>query len=101
MSDVRFNTTKAEFALIEKIAMRAVRMASDAGWDYAERDAQMDVSACHCNGTRLRLSDLLDADDFNFAHDVFGIRTHLDRNTGKLSDHFWPRFAEVINGVKP
>ena len=31
-------------------------------------------------------------DDHNFAHDVFGIRRHMNRKTAKLEDHFVPRF---------
>ncbi len=41
----------------------------------------------------LRLADLLAADDFNFAHDVFGIMRHIDRRTGRLDNHFVPRFC--------
>jgi hypothetical protein len=54
---------------------------------------QMDLAACHCNGCPLQLTELLDADDFNFSHDIFGIRRHLNRTTGKLDDRFLPRFA--------
>jgi hypothetical protein len=90
---VRFNASKKDLKIIERIAVRAVRIADGAGCQYAERDAQMDLAACHCNGNPLHLIELLDADDFNFSHDVFGIRRHLDRTTGKLADHFLPRFA--------
>jgi hypothetical protein len=54
----------------------------------------MDITACHLNGCPLRLGELLGADDANFAHDVFGIRRHLNRETGKLEDCFCPRYAE-------
>lgn len=53
----------------------------------------MDVIAVHMNGRPLRLEALLAADDFNFAHDVFGIRRHLDRDTGELTQCFVPRFS--------
>jgi len=53
----------------------------------------MDVSAVHANGNPLRLEDLLHADDFNFAHDMSGICNCLDRNTGKLTRNFLPRFS--------
>jgi len=33
-------------------------------------------------------------DDFNFAHDVFGIRRNIDRSTGKITGTFWPRYAK-------
>ncbi len=54
----------------------------------------MDVSATHANGNPLRLADLLAADDFNFAHDLSGICNCLDRNTGKLTNNFRPRFSQ-------
>src|SRR3990167_5225936 len=50
---------------------------------------------CHSNGCPLMLSELLAADDTNFAHDVFGIRAKLNRETGALSDGFVPRFAKI------
>jgi hypothetical protein len=89
----RFNAHKFDIPIIEKIAHRAVKIAEEAGWQYGERDAQMDVTACHCNGNPLLLKELLEADDFNFAHDVFGIRKNLDRNTGKLLNFFTPRYS--------
>ena len=92
---IRFDASKEDFAVIERIAARAVKMANGGGWHYPERDAQMDLTACHRNGTPLLLTDLLASDDFNFGHDVFGIRRHLDRTTGKLLSHFQPRFAKA------
>ena len=47
------------------------------------------------NGCPLMLSELLAADDTNFAHDVFGIRAKLNRETGALRDGFVPRFAKI------
>ena len=54
----------------------------------------MDIAACHSHGNPLRLEDLAQADDFNLAHDVFGITRYLDRDTGKLTDCFRPRFSQ-------
>lgn len=45
------------------------------------------------DGCPLKLEALAKADEANFAHDVFGIRRHIDRETGKLGDCFLPRFA--------
>lgn len=53
----------------------------------------MDLTAVHANGNPMRLADLLAADDFNFAHDIVGISRFLDRNTGRLTDCFSPRFS--------
>ena len=54
----------------------------------------MDFTAVHANGNPLRLADLLAADDFNFAHDAFGIARHLNRTNGQLENCFLPRFTQ-------
>ena len=91
---MNFQATKAEFELMNKIADRAVAMARRAGFGYLKRNALMDINACHCNGCPLELAELLTAGDYDFAHDVFGIRRHLDRETGKLGGCFLPRHAK-------
>lgn len=83
-------TMKVEAA----IARRAASTAARVGWNYPIMDATMDIDACHSNGCPLKLQELLEADDFNFAHDAFGIRAHIDRTTGKLQDCFLPRYAQ-------
>ena len=87
---VKFNATKAESQIIGKIADRALRELDS--WDRVKIDWMMDVEACHSNGCPLRLDDLLAADRFNFIHDLAGIAKFLDRNTGKLTRNFSPRF---------
>lgn len=80
--------TDEEREIVEAIVDRAVHKRI-----YAKRiDADMDISATHVH-CPLRLADLLAADDFNFAHDLSGIRRHLNRRTGKLEHFFLPRFA--------
>ena len=98
--NMKFNTTASEMKLVIQIAKRAVSMASENGVDYKTIDADMDITACHCNGNPLDLEKLLAADDFNFAHDVFGIRNHIDRNTGKLMNCFVPRCSRGRKAVK-
>ena len=61
--------------------------------DYKAMDCDMDITACHANGNPLRLAELLSADDFNFCHDVLGIRRHINRETGQLENCFVPRFS--------
>ena len=53
----------------------------------------MDIDACHSNGCPLKLGELLRASDFEFAHDVGGIITNINRETGKLENCFLPRYA--------
>lgn len=84
---INWNTTKKDTELITKIAQRAVKLNPD--YDYM--NASMDVTAVHLNDCKLDLKKLLGFDDFNFAHDVFGINRHIDRETGKLINCFLPR----------
>jgi hypothetical protein len=79
--------------LIDKIVNRAVSLGEKHGINHDRVTLSMDITACHCNGCPLRLADLLQADDFNFAHDVFGISRHINRKAGSLGDCFSPRFA--------
>ncbi len=89
--DIRWNCTKEEDVLIGKIAKRAIEM----GLNNDRVEVMMDITAVHLNDCNMDLSRLLEADDFNFAHDVNGIRGHIDVNTGKLTRGFLPRFSIV------
>lgn len=94
MTKLSFKTHPMDMGLAKQIADRAVSMEVVHGGRPREKmDWWMDIIAVHVNGNPLRLNDLLQADDFNFAHDVFGICRHLDRSTGQLTDHFSPRFS--------
>lgn len=88
---ISFKTTRIESNLIGRIAQRAVSMAEKQQVDYDYMTATMDVTACHANGMKLDLQKLIDADDFTFSHDVFGIANHINRDTGKIERLFVPR----------
>lgn len=91
---VSFSTTRREFDLISQIVSRSMGLHTARRNDpWTRMDLSMDLSAVHANGNPLRLEALLAADDFNFAHDILGIRTHLDRDTGQLRNEFSPRFS--------
>lgn len=80
-----------EYDLIFKIVVRAQKMGITIG-DHITQ--MMDVD--HANKQfNLRLEELLQADDFNFAHDFCGIQRHIDRSTGLVGDFFIPRFARM------
>lgn len=49
----------------------------------------MDLNACHCNGTPLRLADFVAAGDGDFFHDVAGIAVNMDRETGSSLAKCW------------
>lgn len=89
----KFDANREDTRLIIQIAKRAVSMAMRLGFDYDMLTATMDIEACHCNGSPLQLSNLLATDDGTFGHDVFGIRRHINRETGRLGDCFVPRTA--------
>ena len=91
---LNWNTTKEDTEVIAKIAKRANAMTAKMGYDYSIMTASMDITATHVNGCPLKLNDLLEADEFNFAHDTIGILHHIDRETGQLTDCFVPRYAQ-------
>lgn len=98
-NEISFDVTRAEAATIAKLARRAKAMETEHGADLdtvkprSIMDWSMDFTATHANGCPLRLEALLEADDFNFMHDAFGIARHIDRETGKLGNCFLPRYA--------
>lgn len=91
---ISFKATKQEYELIGKIVDRAEAMANEHGLaNFDARATDMDLTACHANGCPLDFQKLLEFDDSNFGHDVFGITRFIDRKTGELGDCFLPRCA--------
>lgn len=93
-NQVSFDCPEADRKIIRAIARRARDIYLDQGIDRPALDIDMDICATHCNGNPLRLADLLAADDFNLLHDVSKIARYLNRETGKLTDCFVPRFSQ-------
>lgn len=87
--EINFNCSKEDAIIIKAIVERAIKECQT----IDILSLGMDITACHCNGNPLRLSDLLNADDFDFLHDIFGITMHLNRETRKLENCFVPRFS--------
>ena len=87
-----FDVGVEEDDIIDEIVTRALAVCKKHRVPYDRMTAFMDMTACHTS-TPLHLRDLLKADDFNFAHDIFGIRRHMNRTTGELEGFFLPRFA--------
>lgn len=90
---ISFKVSKSEHRTIVEIADRATTLARQHGIEYPTTEAMMDVTAAHANGCPLKLADLLAAEQFDFVHDVFGIRRHINRTTGQLEDCFVPRYV--------
>jgi hypothetical protein len=89
---MRKKVTKRDAKLIDKVVDR---IRHDVRMNALQRQAldwHMDVFVVHATAG-LDLQRLLDADDSDFRHDILGIYSELDRETGKLRDHFVPRFA--------
>jgi len=82
-----------EMTLINEITTRAVKAFKDIDIIRDPIDIQMDVESVHAS-SGLRLYDFANADPFSFAHDIFGINRNLNRDTGKLENHFLPRFSK-------
>jgi len=96
MTDVSFEITRSDRELMERVCDRAegilAKIPNSA--PVKRRDMMMDLTAVHANGNPLDFQRMLDADDFNLSHDVFGIMRHIDRTTGKLMNFFSPRFSK-------
>lgn len=82
--------TAEERKIVRGIVDRAEKMARTNGHRLDKMSLEMDLEATQAK-VPLMLQELLEADDFNFAHDVFGIIRHMDRSTGELTDCFLPR----------
>lgn len=86
---IDWTTSREDIQTIEAIVRRAERM----GLVKDRMTVWMDITACHVNGTPLRLADLLAAADSDFIHDITGITAYIDRENGQLTDCFLPRYA--------
>lgn len=94
MVTINWKASTEERQLITRIAGRADSLAKKRS--LASFDAvccRMDITACHLNDCRLDLGKLYAMDDASFAHDVFGIMQHIDRETGGIRGNFVPRCA--------
>jgi hypothetical protein len=89
-----FRISKDDHELVSDIADRAMGLARQAKLDVRKMDIIMDLTAVHANGCRMDFAALATADQFNMAHDVFGIMRHLNRQTGQLEGFFVPRFSQ-------
>lgn len=90
---VKFEVSPEDARLIRLVVARRVLMT---GGHSKCLETEMDVTACHANGTRLDLGKLLNFPDFDFAHDMAGIHNCIDRETGKLTNCFLPRCARGV-----
>jgi hypothetical protein len=81
--------TKEKFMTYVKIAQRAEGMGIYMGERFT---LLMDIENAD-KVFNLRLEDWLNADDFNFAHDIIGITNNINRNNPTDFNLFVPRYA--------
>ena len=84
--------TRREGDLIARIVDRAIFLASEVNVRPGRINLFIGLGIAYRH-MPLNLDLLLEIDDANFAHDVFGIMRHLDPKTGELRDCFVPRTA--------
>jgi len=88
--------TREDYELCDKIVDRAIKMNLYA--PSQKMTAAMDVwnAAKYFN---MRLIDWLNAEDFDFAHDILGIANAIDRSSIPVNfdndKYFLPRFSET------
>lgn len=87
---IKWTVSKEDMELIRAIVLKAEHMGILNG---DRMTSLMDITACHANGTQLRLKDLLNASKGDFVHDISGISAYLNRETGQLKNCFLPRYA--------
>ena len=80
---------KENMQTIVKIVERADNM----GLLMFDRLSLMMDMDCAAEKFNLRLDDMLEADNFNFSHDVVGIQNNINRQTKEFENFFVPRFA--------
>lgn len=90
--DAPATVSRYEFACIIKIANRASELAYRLEILYPFQTILLDLENAH-RQMPLDLAALLAFGERDFAHDLLGIRQHMDRRTGELGECFVPRSA--------
>ena len=76
--------------IIGKIANRAVTINPA----YDKTTVMMDLLVIYETGVEMRWEEFLNAPVFDFMHDINGINQNLNRDTYKLENCFYPRYAK-------
>lgn len=86
-------SSRAVIEVQAAIAQRALTLFDEAGIPVTKLELLMDVDNVHAI-CPLRLRELLEASDGDFAHDLMGIYRHFNRQTKQMQDGFTPRYAQ-------
>lgn len=84
-------TKKENFEKLVEIAKRAEKM----NLLMFDRFSLIMDLECANEEFNLRLEEFLNADNFNFAHDIVGIQNNINRQTKEFENCFLPRFSKV------
>lgn len=90
MTDINWETTKEEDTQIQSIVERIATLDPE----IDQISCAMDITACHLNGCHLDLERMINANDADLLHDIGGINRNLNRDNGKLENHFLPRLRK-------
>ena len=88
--EFNLQSNENDFDLICEIAKKAE------GLNLLHHDRMsmiMDLELAH-QKFNLRLEEFLNADHFNFAHDILGIQSNIDRQNLKFDGFFLPRYTK-------
>lgn len=90
---IAFITTKEDDELIFKIAQRAEdEIFKKYNINQLPIHTAEDLYMCHSYGCYLDLQKLFNLPEFDFANDIIGISSNLNRETGEI-DNFLPKSA--------
>jgi hypothetical protein len=87
------NLTENDVDQIARIVARYGKTYPAIYHDDEALSIRMDIAAAHLSQS-LDLEKLLQVEEFTFFHDINGIRSHLNRETGQLEQNFLPRCSK-------
>lgn len=83
---------REDYELCDKIVKRAMKMGL---YEDNQMTAHLDVTNA-AKYWNMRLEDWLNADDYDFVHDIVGIYDNIIREYPvQFTNYFMPRFADV------
>lgn len=88
-----FKASNKDLELFITIATRGYDACRNTEVVLAVTEIMQDLAACHNYACPLDLEAMTTGPIQDVLHDLFGIRAHLNRETGQLEDFFVPRFA--------
>ena len=86
-------TLHEDTELIERIAIRARKLLEFHGKFVPPGSIKEELIITHQEICPLRLRDLLEANDFDFLHDITGMRDHINMLDASFRNGWWPRYA--------